>query len=166
MVALSAWLTPDKGIGVYADEFIPAGVFVLEFEGPLVPASLVPWPLAPQDDHYLQVGPRVFRGPTDGLDNLVNHSCDPNTKVVIDEYDATLVSLRDILAGEEITFDYSTTSTDPPSLWTLDCRCGTARCRRTISGFLTLSSKDKARYVAQRAVPKYVIRHVLDKIFG
>lgn len=161
MGALSARVTPNKGWAVYAEQPILAGAVVLEFVGPLITASQVPFPLLPTEDHYLQVGPTVFRGPSNELDNLVNHSCDPNTKVVIQEYDAHLVAIRDIPPGEEITFDYSTTSTDPPSIWKMSCQCGTPRCRKVISGFRHIPSKDKARYVALRAVPQYVIEHLL-----
>ena len=43
----------------------------------------------------------------------------------------TLVALRDIQAGEEITYDYSTADID--RAFEMKCRCGSSRCRGTIS---------------------------------
>jgi hypothetical protein len=42
-----------------------------------------------------------------------------------------VVARRDIGAGEELTFDYGTTDTDP---WTLECHCGAAGCRGRMTG--------------------------------
>ena len=58
-----------------------------------------------------------------------NHSCEPNLGWA-DEY--TLVTLRDVAAGEELAADYATSTCDPKFvLW---CRCETYRCRQVIEG--------------------------------
>ena len=62
-----------------------------------------------------------------------NHSCDPNTEV-LSRFDrernrvvAWWVAIRDIAAGEEITYDYGFVAdvAEP-------CACGTSRCRGLI----------------------------------
>jgi hypothetical protein len=62
-----------------------------------------------------------------------NHSCDPNTEVML-EWDAVKdtmaawwVALRDIPTGEEVTYDYAFVAdvAEP-------CHCGAARCRGVI----------------------------------
>lgn len=58
-----------------------------------------------------------------------NHSCDPNTWWT-DE--VTLVARRPIAAGEEVTNDYGTSTVHAG--WSMDCRCGSSNCRRTITG--------------------------------
>jgi uncharacterized protein len=42
-----------------------------------------------------------------------------------------VVARQDIVAGEELTFDYGTTDTDR---WSLDCGCGAATCRGRMTG--------------------------------
>ena len=64
----------------------------------------------------------------------VNHSCRPNAGLLADG--VRLVALRDIAAGTEIRFDYSTSVHDDP--WTMQCRCDAADCRGTIAAFNTL----------------------------
>jgi hypothetical protein len=41
------------------------------------------------------------------------------------------VALRDIAAGEELTHDWATTD---DAVYTVECRCGSAACRRIITG--------------------------------
>lgn len=56
--------------------------------------------------------------------HATNHSCDANGGF----NDAgMLVALRDIKAGEEITFNYLQTSI-PASPWFFKCECGAAHC--------------------------------------
>jgi hypothetical protein len=54
----------------------------------------------------------------------INHSCEPNSAFVSDR---SLVAIRPISGGEEITLDYSTTEVDPD--WSMTCACGAANCR-------------------------------------
>ena len=63
----------------------------------------------------------------DGVGTL-NHSCDPNLGWAGER---TLVALRDIAAGDELTVDYATMTVAP---WEMDCRCGSAGCRGVVTG--------------------------------
>jgi [histone H3]-lysine9 N-trimethyltransferase SUV39H len=87
----------------------------------------------------LEVDGEFMSGPT----RFINHSCDPNLKIfarVGDHadkhiHDLALFALRDILKGEELTFDYiagiASDDEDPedPTNMT-ECLCGSANCRR------------------------------------
>jgi SET domain-containing protein len=58
--------------------------------------------------------------------NYMNHSCDPNCW-----YEGNaLVARRDILPGEEITYDYCTDTTARD--WGFACSCGAPCCRGTV----------------------------------
>jgi hypothetical protein len=59
----------------------------------------------------------------------LNHSCDPNLGWVDH---TTLVAIRDVAAGEELTIDYATVIADTAFL--LVCHCETYRCRQVIEG--------------------------------
>jgi len=61
--------------------------------------------------------------------DYINHSCDPNIGL---SGPAEFVAMRDIAAGEEITFDYAISESDP--CWILRCDCGRPGCRRVIRG--------------------------------
>ena len=61
---------------------------------------------------------------------LLNHSCDPTLAWV--DGGGRLVALRDVAAGEELTMDYATRTTDPSML--LRCHCETYRCRQMVTG--------------------------------
>jgi uncharacterized protein len=58
-----------------------------------------------------------------------NHSCDPT---LWHTGAFALSARRDIAAGEEVTVDYATQTAEPD--FVLDCRCGSALCRRKVTG--------------------------------
>ena len=84
-------------------------------------------PLRPLRCAAIQVGVNAWMWSSGGLDDLVNHSCAPNLglfpMVGADggDGDLFLVARRDIAAGEELSFDYSTSMVDEP--WAMDCAC-------------------------------------------
>lgn len=59
--------------------------------------------------------------------NFVNHSCDPNMKLIITTSPPVLQALRDIEVGEEIVCDYLETEDGEEKN---KCTCGTKKCRR------------------------------------
>ncbi len=66
-----------------------------------------------------------------GLDDYMNHSCDPNIGM---SNEITLVAMRDIEAGEELVADYAIWLNNENYIMGRDCRCGSQKCRRVISG--------------------------------
>jgi uncharacterized protein len=58
----------------------------------------------------------------------VNHGCDPTLGWAGDE----LVTLRDVVAGEELLVDYAMSTTDPA--YYLRCHCPSYRCRQMVEG--------------------------------
>jgi len=58
--------------------------------------------------------------------NYVNHSCDPNSELVLGQKGAFLRSKRVILKGEEITLDYCVTE-EKNTL--IECKCKSINCR-------------------------------------
>lgn len=59
---------------------------------------------------------------------FLNHSCEPNVGFA---GNIVLVAMRDIAVGEELTTDYALFDDYDGEM---ECRCGTAWCRRVISG--------------------------------
>lgn len=121
----------NKGEGLWASDFIHAGETIVCFAGYAIdgaqlkdlPASRRAHGIQVDDDLYI-VGPD---SPEPG--DFVNHSCDPTCGIV---GNVLLVSRRDILPGEEITFDYA--MSDSTDYDEFDCQCGTLECRGRITG--------------------------------
>jgi SET domain-containing protein len=60
---------------------------------------------------------------------FVNHSCQPNTRVVIRYGRVEFYALRPIASGEELTLDYEKSQHSD----TKRCTCGAPNCRGTIN---------------------------------
>ena len=58
---------------------------------------------------------------------FLNHSCDPTAGI---RGRITLVALKDMKQGDDITIDYSTIEGDPD--WEMKCSCGSKRCRKVV----------------------------------
>lgn len=95
-------VSPIAGKGLFAAAAIPEGAVVARLTAP--PADVA------------DLGP-------------VNHSCDPNLGW---RDERTLVAMRDVGAGAELTTDYALALDRPGALvW---CHCGTYRCRQVVEG--------------------------------
>lgn len=95
------------------------------------------------------------------LDNesrLINHSCHPNAII---RNDSDLYALRDIVPGEEITYDYSTTSLGGPSnQMEMLCRCGAKNCRKIISDVFSLPPAVLEFYIEANALPDFIKKRI------
>ena len=76
----------------------------------------------------IQIADNLFIGAIHPDDSMIasNHSCDPNTAV---QGQIIFVALREIAPGEELTHDWATTD---DADYAIECRCGSAACRRTL----------------------------------
>ena len=83
----------------------------------------------------------------DGLGPKVNHSCDPNCGVRVNEQvdGFDFVALRPIAADEEITFDYAVRNYAIEH-FPARCLCATAACRGVVTGWKDLPEARKAAY--------------------
>ncbi len=73
---------------------------------------------------------------------FINHSCGPNLGI---RGEVEFVALRDIRAGEELTYDYAITTDERP--WTMVCACGSPDCRKIIRSIHYLPQEAYARYL-------------------
>lgn len=126
-----------KGDGVLATRPFAAGDTVMV--GFLIGA------LTDNNSHATQVGPSrwALHG---GLGPKVNHSCDPNCGVRLNDGQAfDFIARRAIGTGQELTFDYAMRN------FTIDhfpatCLCGAAGCRGSVTGWKDLPAARKADY--------------------
>jgi SET domain-containing protein len=146
------------GRGGFAKLPIRAGEEIVRFQGQLLRCCELPCPYDSVEDHYVQIGEDLHMGPSGRADDFINHSCDPNSGLVIQDGKVTLVAIRDIAAAEEIFWDYSTTIDGGD--WEMDCRCASELCRGKISGFKFLPDGVKERYAQLGIVPEYNLKYV------
>jgi hypothetical protein len=93
----------------------------------------------------IQIAEDLFIAPAtpeerEGSMLFTNHSCDPNIAI---QGQIVFVAMRDIGEGEELTHDWATTD---DADYTLACRCGSARCRGTITGKDWMKTELQAKY--------------------
>jgi uncharacterized protein len=79
---------------------------------------------------------------------FLNHSCNPNTGI---KGKVTIVALKDIKEGEEITIDYSIIEGD--DRWEMKCTCGEPNCRGLIKSVQFLPKNQFKKYLPY--IPKY-----------
>jgi len=149
------------GRGVFAGERIFAGEEILTFLGPLIRRRDMPAIHSQDEDYYLQVGDNLFLGPSGEIDDYINHSCDPNSGVVIEGETSKLVAIQTIGRGEQIRFDYSTTMYKP--VLVMKCSCGSPVCRGKVVDFILLPDEVQAKYIALGVVPEYITRRITGR---
>jgi hypothetical protein len=144
------------GKAVFAAVRFAEGAPLLEFTGRRLPMSRIPSLIRGHGDRYVQVTPDHYMGPSGRIDDLVNHSCEPNAGLRFTDAGVFLVAIRDIAAGDEITWDYSTTLME--SNWHMICQCRSAGCRRVIGNFATLDPDRQEWFRARNLVAPYLRR--------
>jgi len=78
----------------------------------------------------------------DLVDDYINHSCNPNVMIRLSSYD--FVAIRNILEGEEITYNYLTTEYDlAVEGLDFDCMCERENCFGRIKGFKYLTREQQ-----------------------
>jgi hypothetical protein len=140
------------GRGVFTDAPIASGTRIIRFTGPLLRYAETT-----AQTYALQIGPDLYIGESGGPDDIFNHSCEPNAGIRIEGIQADLYAIRDIAAGEEICFDYSTTLDEDD--FTMPCQCGRPSCRKVIRDGKYLPEETWQRYMSLGILPEYVRAH-------
>ncbi len=117
-------------VGCYTTTAIRKGRRVAEYTGPRLTR-------AEADQAYPNSPVTYLFGLGDGsvvidgqcMAKFINHSCDPNCETIEKNGHVWIVAIRNIAAGEEITYDYCLyDGTDDEAL----CNCGAKSCRGTM----------------------------------
>jgi hypothetical protein len=149
--------SPIHGTGLFAVEPIAKGEIVCVKGGYVFDRrrlnSMPAWYRAAE----VQIGEDLFIGPLEEAEReggmiFSNHSCEPNVGV---RGQIVFVAMRDIEAGEELTHDWATTDDDD---YTLECNCGSAACRKILTG------KDWQRRDLQEKYRGYISSYLEEKI--
>jgi SET domain-containing protein len=146
----------NKGQGVFSLVNVPTNHIIFKFIGTPIKKEDIKDFSGKIASCYLQIGTDLYLNVEGDASYFVNHSCNPNTAVRIHTNQAFLISIRPIVIGEEIVFDYSTTSTEDVSTWSMGCNCSRFECRKVITGFYSLTAAQQKVYIDKEMVPKYV----------
>lgn len=129
--------TGPYGLGIQATRPFSAGESIVAGWGRRVPKR-TRHSIQVDINHYLD-----FPAPI----RLINHSCDPNCgyDVRVEEEILSIVALRSIAPGEELTADYATFEEE---IWFMPepCLCGSPICRGRIGGFWDLPEERREAY--------------------
>jgi uncharacterized protein len=129
-VDVEVGLAGDKGFGVFAARRFGRGETVIVGKAIVSPTERT------RISVQLDWGRHVEM---DAPATLLNHSCAPSLGVRENQWSAyDFVALRDILAGEELAFDYA--MTEHSLVAPLPCWCGSAACQGEI---LAWSARDQ-----------------------
>ncbi|OKH28561.1 SET domain-containing protein [Chroogloeocystis siderophila] len=138
------------GQGLFARKNIALGEKILEFTGDIIDFDKAVLKAPKYEGDPLQIGRNLYVN-LEPPGRFVNHSCDPNAGI---KNDVELVALKQIRAGEEIYFDYSTTMDE--DYWVMQCGCGSTHCRRVIKDFKHLPSHVKRKYLELNVVQNFI----------
>ncbi|XP_035824924.1 uncharacterized protein LOC101849998 isoform X2 [Aplysia californica] len=140
---LEKFLTKDRGFGVRTNYAIKSSQFILEYLGEVISEVELRRRMmeeySEECHHYalhLDSGCVIDGYRMGNIGRYVNHSCQPNCEMqkwnVNGLYRMVLFALRDIEAGEELSYDYNF---DPFNQETQqECRCRSTECRGVIGG--------------------------------
>lgn len=125
--------SPLGGCGMFASEPIWEGETALIWGGASYTDEAGAQEAVRAGKAVMQWDTDVYSVETDDDDRAfkINHGCDPNVWM----RDAfTLVARRDIATGEELLADYALWETSSAYVASWVCHCGSALCRRRITG--------------------------------
>ncbi|MGI4758107.1 MAG: SET domain-containing protein, partial [Janthinobacterium lividum] len=122
--------SPVHGCGCYTLDPIRAGSRVAEYDGPRMPKPEA-------DERYRDREVTYLFGVSDrdividgfGTAMFINHSCEPNCQTEEDDERIFVLALRNIAAGEELSYEYHLYDSDDDDQ---PCYCGTDACRGTM----------------------------------
>lgn len=115
------------GLGLFAGEHIPTGEFIIEYYGKKLTDKQADEKggkyLFQADDNVVIDGSR-----RDNIARYMNHSCKPNCEPEIDGKRIFMYALRNIAAGEELTYNYGKEYIKDLII-PYGCKCGNHRRR-------------------------------------
>jgi SET domain-containing protein len=116
--------------GCYTTRAIKKGVRICEYDGPRLSKEEADERYQDRYITYLfSCGEKGEVIDGFGTAMFINHCCEPNCETIDEEGRIFVLAVRDIEAGEELTYEYNLYDSDDAEG---DCYCGTPSCRGTM----------------------------------
>ncbi len=151
-IAESDWLwfkaSRIHGTGAFAKRQIPKGTRVIEYIGETIDKAESLCQCQANNEYIFSlnenqdINGNVPWNPA----RLINHSCRPNSEALLEANHIWIVAVRDIAAGEEVTFNYGY---DLQEYQDYPCRCGAPDC----VGYIV--AEEFFEHVRQKHEPKW-----------
>lgn len=122
---------PHGGHGSFALDRIATGEVIAAFGGRCVSRDELDLLPAEQQSRSIQIEASLFLAgsPEPEPADFVRHSCEPNCGM---QGNTVLVAMRDIDAGEPVTYDFA--MSDGSDYDEFECQCGVDTCRGKVTG--------------------------------
>ncbi len=140
--------SPIHREGCYTTTPIDKGTHILEYTGERISNQEADTRYDGREMTYLfglSGGKRVIDG--NGIAALINHCCDPNCEAEEIGGRVWITAIRDIRAGEELTYDYNLYDGEGD----VPCRCQARKCRGSLYSERELEKRRKAARRRKRA---------------
>jgi uncharacterized protein len=137
--------------GCYTTAAIRKGALIIEYTGPRITVQEADERYSERPETYLfglLDGKHVIDG--DGIAAFINHSCEPNCEPVEVDGHVWIVALRNIKAGEELTYDYNLYDGEGDA----PCFCGAKNCRGSLYSAEELKARQKTAAKKSRSRKK------------
>lgn len=130
-------LAGEKGLGVFGEKPFKKGDLVVRGKPEKMVRERTDYSFQVDINQHVQL---------DKPARLINHSCDPNLGVKDNKFGGyDFIAIRDIAAGEELTWDYSMTEFVSIAIKDV-CLCGSSNCRKKVGGFVCLPFETRNKY--------------------
>lgn len=149
MAQLEARKSKIEGKGMFVLEPVKKGHFVSFLKGKIKVKENKNLKDALGNSYWVGIDKNTWIDPAPPY-RFINHSCNPSASI---RGKITMIALRDLKPGEEVTLDYSLIEADPR--WHLEyrCKCGEPNCRGIIR---SIQSLPKDRFKAYfPTIPTY-----------
>jgi SET domain-containing protein len=148
--------SPIHGRGLFARRAIGKGEIVAIKGGHILDRRALARVRGRVAESFIQIADGFFIGATTAAEVrrnklFLNHSCAPNVGIL---GQIIFVAMRDITAGEELTYDWAMEENGPART---RCRCGAPRCRRLLTG------RDWKMPALRRKYGRYLSAYLADK---
>lgn len=152
---LEVYQSSERSAGVFATVPLAKDTLLAVFGGTIMNKESVLSLPAESIKNVLQIDDGLWIGSSHAeKTDFINHSCDPNAGL---KGQIFLVAMRDIVSGEEITFDYATVVSEWIGMEPLTCNCQ-ASCRKKVE------AHDWQRKELQEKYRGYFASYIQEKI--
>ena len=145
------------GKGLFAAQNISSGTTLCSIKGQRISFKKTLL-LGERESHCIQIGSHEYILCEPPF-LYSNHSCNPNCAI---NSNLELFALRDIVVGEELFWDYSTSMLERH--WTMNCLCGSKNCRKLITDFDLLPLELQEEYLRMNIVLPFIVDELRFKI--
>ncbi len=155
---------PSKihGKGIFAVHPVKRGGIIFKIPGVIVRREIKNAKQSLRLVNWIEIAKDTWINPNRTTVRNFNHSCDPNA-IITPRH--SVKAIKDIKAGDEITFDYSLTDTD--TYWKVTCTCGAKNCRKVIGSVQSLPRRTyetKRPFIPPHARTAFSIAHKHEAI--